>query len=92
MGNDWQWPPGQIGIQETIQRLDGSNPSCVERIYCQLPGRVSSTANRVAALSLDKEGCDGHKYYYGIEVIVLVATGTAESTVHCHGQETRRVW
>jgi hypothetical protein len=61
-------------------------------MYCQLPGRVLSTAKRVAALLLDKEACDGYKYYYGIEVMVLGAAGTAEGAVHCHHQGTGRTW
>jgi hypothetical protein len=91
VGKIWQCPQGQIGSQEASQMLVGSNPSCVERRQGQQTGRVSSTANCVAALLLDEEGCGTHKYYYGIVLTVLGAKA-AEGAVHCQQQTGRASW
>ena len=91
VGDDEQCPQGQIGSQEASQIKVGSNPSCVERRQRQQTGRVSSTVNHVAALSLDKEGCGNHEYCYGNVSIVLGATAV-EGAVRCHQQTGRASW
>jgi hypothetical protein len=48
-------------------------------------------ANQVAALALDKEGCEDHEYCYGNVSIVLGATA-AEGAVRCHQQTGRASW
>jgi hypothetical protein len=83
VGNNGQCPQGQISSQEASQMLVRSNLSCVESRQGQQTGRVLSTANRMAALLLDKEGCGTHEYYYGIVSTVLGATAT-KGAVHCH--------
>jgi hypothetical protein len=91
VSNDGQCPQGQIGSQEALQMLVGSDPSCVERRQGQQTGRGLSTANCMAALLLDKEGCGAHEYYYGIVLTVLGATAS-EGAVHYHQQTGRASW
>jgi hypothetical protein len=84
-------PQGQIDSQEVFQKFVGSNSSCIERRQGQKTGTVFPTGNRMDALSLDKEVCGTHEYYYEIVVLVLGATAAA-GAVHCHQRTGRASW